>query len=60
MTSRELDFLPDVMSAETSEDPSRWHNKREVLHDIYILQGRSLSEVKKIMESDHGFPETLK
>lgn len=60
MASGVLDFLPDVRSAETPKDLSRWYSKRDVLHDIYILQGKSLSDVKEIMESDHGFPKTLK
>lgn len=60
MAARVLDLLPDVRSAETPKDLGRWYSKREVFHDIYILQGKSLSDVKKIMESDHGFPKTLK
>lgn len=55
-----LDLLPDVRSAETPKDLSRWHRKREVLHEIFVLQRKSLKDVKKIMESDHGFPNTLK
>lgn len=60
MAPRVLDLLPDVRSAENPKDLSRWYSKRNVLHEIYVLQGKSLSDVKKTMESDHGFPKTLK
>lgn len=39
---------------------SRWHSKRQILHDLFICQGKSLNDVKTIMENDHGFPKTLK
>lgn len=60
MAARVQDLLPEVRSAETPKDFSRWHAKREVLHDLYIRQGKSLSDVKTIMEDDHEFPKTLK
>lgn len=55
-----LDPSPAVMSAETPKDLRRWHSKKEMLYNLYISQGRSLNDVKKVMESEHGFPKTLK
>lgn len=53
-------LLRDTSSAETSKDLSRWRDKKDILYDLFIRQGKTLKEVKAIMESDHGFPKTLK
>lgn len=57
---RVLDLPSDIKSANTPKDLSRWHSNREVLHDLYIRQRKTMKEVRVVMESEHGFPRTLK
>lgn len=57
---RVLDLPSGVRSVDTSKNLCRWHSKRQVLHNLFIFQGKTLNDVKTIMESDHGFPKTLK
>lgn len=50
----------DPTSAEITRDLSRWRNNRDVLYDLFIRQDKTLKDLKGIMESDYGFPKTLK
>ena len=35
--------------------PEKWETIRDTLHQIYILQGNTLSQTMKILEQKHGF-----
>ncbi|KAK8059165.1 hypothetical protein PG996_009095 [Apiospora saccharicola] len=48
-----------VIYANKPKDFSLWDAHKDVLKDLYLTQKRSLKEVKRLMESEHGFPNDL-
>ncbi|ROV97826.1 hypothetical protein VPNG_08672 [Cytospora leucostoma] len=46
------------VTAETAKDLRIWDEHRDVLHHLYILDDKTLKQVKEIMESAYQFPET--
>lgn len=50
----------NIRSAETPKDLSLWHGKKEVIKNLFVHQNRTLGDVKTTMETEYGFPTTLK
>lgn len=48
---------PTVIYANRPKDFSLWDNHTDVLKELYLTQKRPLREVKRVMESEHGFPK---
>ena len=45
-----------VSHADQAQD-SLWQENRDVLKRLYLVEGKTASQVKEIMESEHAFPE---
>ena len=45
-----------ILHGDQAED-ALWRNHKEIFNQVYLVEGKSLSQVKQLMESDHGFPE---
>jgi hypothetical protein len=46
-----------VMYAAEPKDLSVWFENKEMFRQLYIVEKKSLKQVKEIMETQHGFPE---
>jgi hypothetical protein len=52
--------IPCLWPAKALRESVDWQKFKDILHRLYILERRTLKEVKEVMEATHGFPSNLR